>query len=248
MTICIHICAKNGEQKRTSITAVPLASQRGFSGGSDSKKICLQLEDPGFIPGFRRSSGRGHGYPLQYSCLENSMDRAAWRAIVHGVCSKESDTTKWLMLFRQSDWLEGGPRGQSVDQSQHQWRKSESVVFKLHWDLLSISHCLEFHHLQIFFMLWNKNNITPFKDMYQGLRFNILVIFSTWLVNRHFPGLKSLSSSESQISKDQKLYSSGTTKKYNSGQHEMLFYFFVFPLKPDNGSLKCFLRSVLHPQ
>ena len=39
----------------------------------------------GSIPGSGRSSGRGHGNPLQYSCLENHMDRGAWRASFHGV-------------------------------------------------------------------------------------------------------------------------------------------------------------------
>ena len=39
----------------------------------------------GSIPGLGRSLGEGNGYPLQYSCLENSMDRGAWRATVHGV-------------------------------------------------------------------------------------------------------------------------------------------------------------------
>ena len=48
--------------------------------------------DRGSIPGSERSSGGGHGNPLQYSCLENSMDRGAWRATVHGV--KESDKTE----------------------------------------------------------------------------------------------------------------------------------------------------------
>ena len=43
------------------------------------------LRDTGSIPGSGRSPGRGHGNPLQYSCLENSVDRGAWRATVHGV-------------------------------------------------------------------------------------------------------------------------------------------------------------------
>ena len=45
--------------------------------------------DMGSIPGSGRSPGGGHGTPLQYSCLENPMDRGAWRAIVHGVAQKE---------------------------------------------------------------------------------------------------------------------------------------------------------------
>ena len=44
--------------------------------------------DMGSIPGSERSPGEGKGYPFQYSCLENSMDRGAWRATVHG-SSKE---------------------------------------------------------------------------------------------------------------------------------------------------------------
>ena len=43
------------------------------------------IGDSGFIPGLGRAPGGGHSYPLQYSCLENSMDRGAWRAIVHRV-------------------------------------------------------------------------------------------------------------------------------------------------------------------
>ena len=41
--------------------------------------------DMGLIPGLGRSSGGGHGHPLQYSCLEDPMDRGAWQATVHGI-------------------------------------------------------------------------------------------------------------------------------------------------------------------
>jgi len=49
-----------------------------------------KARDAGSIPGWERSLGKGNGNPLQYSCLENPMDRGAWRATVHGV-TKESD-------------------------------------------------------------------------------------------------------------------------------------------------------------
>ena len=47
----------------------------------------------GSISGLGRCPGEGNGYPLQYSCLENPMNRGAWQATVHGV-AKESDTTE----------------------------------------------------------------------------------------------------------------------------------------------------------
>ena len=48
------------------------------------------LRDSGSISGSGRSSGGGHGNPLQYSCLENHMDRGAWRATVHGVTKSQT--------------------------------------------------------------------------------------------------------------------------------------------------------------
>ena len=62
------------------------------SGGSDGKESAFNLGDPGWSPGLGRSPGEGYGNPLQYSCLENSMDRGTWRATLHGVT--ESDTTE----------------------------------------------------------------------------------------------------------------------------------------------------------
>ena len=55
----------------------------GFHGGSDSEESAYNGGDQGSIPGSERSPGEGNGYPLQYSCLESSMDRVAWQAIVH---------------------------------------------------------------------------------------------------------------------------------------------------------------------
>ena len=53
--------------------------------GSDGKESACNAGDPSLIPGVRKVTGEGNGNPLQNSCLENSMDRGAWRARVHGV-------------------------------------------------------------------------------------------------------------------------------------------------------------------
>ena len=54
-------------------------------GGSDGKESACNAGDLGLSPGSGRSPGEGNGNPLQYSGLENSMDRGAWWATVHGV-------------------------------------------------------------------------------------------------------------------------------------------------------------------
>ena len=58
---------------------------KDFSAGSDSKESACNIGDPGSIPGSGRSPGEGNGNSLQYSQLENSMDRGAWQFTVHGV-------------------------------------------------------------------------------------------------------------------------------------------------------------------
>ena len=62
----------------------------GFPDGSDSKKSACNAEDLGLIPGLGRSPGEGNGNPLQYSGLENPMDRDAWKATVHGVTKSQT--------------------------------------------------------------------------------------------------------------------------------------------------------------
>ena len=69
---------------------VKTSAERGFTGGSDGKESAYNAGDPGSIPGTGRSPGEGHGNPLQYSCVENSMNRGAWQALIHGVTKSQT--------------------------------------------------------------------------------------------------------------------------------------------------------------
>ena len=62
----------------------------GFTGASYGKEFACNAGDLGPIPGFKRSPGQGNGNPFHYFCLEKSMDRGTWWAIVHGV------TKSWI--------------------------------------------------------------------------------------------------------------------------------------------------------
>ena len=66
----------------------------GFPGGTRGKgppcHCRLDIKDAGLIPGLGRSLGGGNGNPLQYSCLENLMDKGAWQAIVHNVAQSQT--------------------------------------------------------------------------------------------------------------------------------------------------------------
>ena len=67
----------------------------GFPGGSVVKKPLVNAGDISSTPSLGRSPGEGNGYPLQYSCVGNPMDRGAWWATVHGV-RKELDIAERL--------------------------------------------------------------------------------------------------------------------------------------------------------
>ena len=74
----------------------------GFPGGSDSKASACNVGDPGSIPGSGRSPGEGNGNPLQYSCLENPIERStvgSYSPWGH----KESDTTERLYSLTQNN-------------------------------------------------------------------------------------------------------------------------------------------------
>ena len=70
--------------------AITRQVQLYFPGGSDGKESAGNAGDPAWIIGLRGSPGEGNGSPLQYSCLENPMDRGAWRATVHGVAKSQT--------------------------------------------------------------------------------------------------------------------------------------------------------------
>ena len=80
----------------------------GFPCGSDDKESACNVGDPGFIPGLGRSPGEGNGYPLQYSCLENPMDRGSWQTTVHKFTQSQGDL-KMVVLE------EGGRRKNDFD-------------------------------------------------------------------------------------------------------------------------------------
>ena len=71
------------------------SSSLSFPGDSDGKEFPFTEGDLSLIPGLWRSLGEGNGYPLQYSGLENSMDRRTWRATVRGVTKSQT----WLSDF-----------------------------------------------------------------------------------------------------------------------------------------------------
>ena len=79
----------------TCVVKKELPFSKGFPDGSGVKNPSANVGDVGLIPGLGRSPGEGNGNPLQYSVLENPMDRGAWRATVRAV-AKESDMTERL--------------------------------------------------------------------------------------------------------------------------------------------------------
>ena len=80
------------ESRILSLISHQISAPGDFPGGSDGKGSARNGGDLGWIPGLGRSPGGGRGNPLQYSCLENPMDRGAWQATVHGV----SKSLTWL--------------------------------------------------------------------------------------------------------------------------------------------------------
>ena len=83
----LHLRSSGIRSQRVGIPALRIyhiINCLSCQGSSDGKESACKAEDLGLIPGLGRSLGGGNGNQLQYSCLENPMDRGAWRATIHG--------------------------------------------------------------------------------------------------------------------------------------------------------------------
>ena len=89
-SLLLRILSCKLELPWSSLSLSPLSSAGIHQSFPWWKRICLQSRRPGLIPGLGRPPGEENGYPLQYSCLENSMDRGAWWATVYGVAKNQT--------------------------------------------------------------------------------------------------------------------------------------------------------------
>ena len=80
----------------------PLPQQLSSPGGSDGKASVCNAGDLSSIPGWGRSPGEGNGNPLQYSCLENPMDRGAWQATVCGVAKSRTRLSDYYFTLAKA--------------------------------------------------------------------------------------------------------------------------------------------------
>ena len=136
----ITICSDFGAPQN-SLSLFPLLPLKGptfsssFPGGSDSKESACNAGDSGSIPGSGRSPGEGNGNPLQCPCLENSMDRGAWRATVHGVAkswTRQSDFhLQAVLLAKTRNARQRGPGLQRESWSSPWWLQRVNAVSRL---------------------------------------------------------------------------------------------------------------------
>jgi len=81
-----------------------LVQRNHFPGGSDGKASAYNVGDPSLIPVSGRSPGEGNNNPLQYSCLENPMDRGVWLAVVHGITKSQTRLNNFTFTFTFMHW------------------------------------------------------------------------------------------------------------------------------------------------
>ena len=124
---------KSGDNQEWSLS---LGYWEGFPGDSDCKESACNGGDAGSISGSGRSSGEGNGNPLQYSCLENSMNRGAWQAAVHGVA--KSQTQDWVANTFTGYW-EFGQYSKGYEKSLEDC-KARCIIVRF---MLEDDHCFQ---------------------------------------------------------------------------------------------------------
>ena len=91
-------------QKTYSPLSAPEKISSVYPGGSDGKASAYNAGNPGLIPGSGRSPGEGNGNPLQYSHLQNPVDRGAWWATVHGVTKSRTRLSDFTFTLYFHHW------------------------------------------------------------------------------------------------------------------------------------------------
>ena len=86
----VHWRGGNGERISSLLSLSIIQKVAGLPGGSVGKESACNVGNLCSTPGLGRSPGGGHGNPLQYSCLENFMDRGVWQATVHGIAKSRT--------------------------------------------------------------------------------------------------------------------------------------------------------------
>ena len=163
----------------SSILASPAPKKRGskkylgFPGGSDGKAPAFNVGDLDSIPGPGKSPGEGNGNPLQYSCLENPMDRWAWSAIVHAIAKSRTRLSYFSQTNRDPlfsislyNWLTFSPSSVRIKPLHKSplWPQPIPSNSPTHHPIYYLWHvCVLscFSHVQLFATQWTVAHQTP---------------------------------------------------------------------------------------
>ena len=140
----------------------------GFPGGSDHKESACNVGDPGSILGSGRSAGEGNGNPLQYSCLENPMDRRGWQATVFLWVLTQSLVVS-LLGFSVSSWISFSSY------------LSKSLPVSL-WSHNLLTYSCSQYSLIVHFFYSINNNVSPFIHDVSHLSHLYFFFFFSWFV------------------------------------------------------------------
>ena len=108
------------------------------------KRLAYNAGDLGSIPGSGRSPGEGNGNPLQYSCLENPMDRGAWWATVHGVAESRTRLSDFTSLHFTSSSTNLNGMGNKLNNSYHgYWIATKLIILILFYIVVFLVWMIE---------------------------------------------------------------------------------------------------------